>query len=593
MKKRWVVIDQQDNNKIEELSNQLNNLHPVLTRLLLQRGVNTKEKSLEFFKPQLKSLYDPFLMKDMDKAVVRVAKAVDNSEKILVYGDYDVDGTSAVALVYSFLKTYNPNIEYYVPDRYTEGYGISVQGIEYAKEQKFKLIIALDCGIKGHEQISLANTYNIDVIICDHHRPGETLPDACAVLDPKREDCKYPFKELSGCGVGFKLIQAYAISKEIPFKEIVKYLDLVVISIASDIVPIVDENRILAYYGLKIINEHPRPGIEATILQNITLKKNETSEPPYHSIFNKEITISDLVFTVGPRINAAGRMDTGRNSVKLLISESLDSTFSIGAKIKQYNEDRKVKDKETFEEANEQIKKDKSCSSKLSMVVYNPDWHKGVIGIVASRLVEQYYRPTIVLTESNGLITGSARSVKDFDIYDAIEKCSHLLEHFGGHKYAAGLSLLPENLFHFSETFEEVVSTTITEKSTFPEIEIDSELKLSDINKDFFDKLKYFAPFGPGNMNPVFATNGVYDDGQARVMGNNDIKHLKLSIVHSKMTSYPIPAIAFGMGGFFENVTDSKRFNICYHIEENVWNKNTSLQLNIRDIEIREKKQQL
>ncbi len=590
MKKRWVIIDQQDNNEIEELSNQLNNLHPVLTRLLLQRGINSKEKALDFFKPQLKLLYDPFLMKDMDKAVARIDKAIDNSEKILVYGDYDVDGTSAVALVFSFLKNYVSNLEYYVPDRYTEGYGISIQGIEYAKEKEFKLIIALDCGIKAHEQVNLANKYGIDIIICDHHRPGETIPNACAVLDPKREDCRYPFKELSGCGVGFKLIQAYSIFKEIPFKDILQYLDLVVISIASDIVPIVDENRILAYYGLRIINEHPRPGIEATILQNITLKKTETSEPPCNSIFNKEITISDLVFTVGPRINAAGRMDTGRNSVKLLISESIDATFKIGEKIKQYNEDRKVKDKETFEEANEQIKKDKSSISKLSMVVYNPDWHKGVIGIVASRLVEQYYRPTIVLTQSNGLITGSARSVKDFDIYDAIEKCSHLLEHFGGHKYAAGLSLLPENLFLFTEAFEEVVRTTITEESTCPEIEIDSELKLSDINKDFFDKLKYFAPFGPGNMNPVFATNGVYDDGQARVMGNNDIKHLKLSVVHSKMPSYPIPAIAFNLGCFHENVIDSKRFNICYHIEENIWNKNVSLQLNIKDIEIPEKK---
>lgn len=590
MKKRWVIIDQQDNNEIEELSNQLNNLHLVLTRLLLQRGINSKEKALDFFKPQLKLLYDPFLMKDMDKAVARIDKAIDNSEKILVYGDYDVDGTSAVALVFSFLKNYVSNLEYYVPDRYTEGYGISIQGIEYAKEKEFKLIIALDCGIKAHEQVNLANKYGIDIIICDHHRPGETIPNACAVLDPKREDCRYPFKELSGCGVGFKLIQAYSIFKEIPFKDILQYLDLVVISIASDIVPIVDENRILAYYGLRIINEHPRPGIEATILQNITLKKTETSEPPCNSIFNKEITISDLVFTVGPRINAAGRMDTGRNSVKLLISESIDATFKIGEKIKQYNEDRKVKDKETFEEANEQIKKDKSSISKLSMVVYNPDWHKGVIGIVASRLVEQYYRPTIVLTQSNGLITGSARSVKDFDIYDAIEKCSHLLEHFGGHKYAAGLSLLPENLFLFTEAFEEVVRTTITEESTCPEIEIDSELKLSDINKDFFDKLKYFAPFGPGNMNPVFATNGVYDDGQARVMGNNDIKHLKLSVVHSKMPSYPIPAIAFNLGCFHENVIDSKRFNICYHIEENIWNKNVSLQLNIKDIEIPEKK---
>ncbi len=586
MKKRWVLLDKQENRNIEELSKQLNNLHPVLVRLLLQRGIDTKEKVKAFFKPTLKNLYNPFLMKDMDKAVERLDKAIENQEKVLVYGDYDVDGTSSVALMYSFVKSYNTNIEYYIPDRYKEGYGISAEGIEYAKEQGFTLIIALDCGIKAHVQINKANEYGIDIIVCDHHRPGESLPPAYAILDPKRDDCHYPFKELSGCGVGFKLIQAYTQFKNKPINEIVKYLDLVAISIASDIVPIVDENRILAYFGLRVINNQPRPGIEATILQNITLKKNNTSEIPYSSIFNKEISISDLVFTVGPRINAAGRMDTGRNSVKLLITESLDATLNIGEKIKQYNEERKTKDRETFEEALQQISLDVSYENKRTLVLYHPDWHKGVIGIVASRLVEQFYKPSIVFTESNGLITGSARSVKDFDIYDAIEECKHLLEHFGGHKYAAGLSILPENLFAFMETFEEVVQRTITSASLHPEIEIDSELIISDINKDFYEKLNLFAPFGPGNMNPIFLTTCVYDDGHARQLGNNGTKHLKLNIVHPKVSSFPIPAIAFGMGDFHENVTDSKRFNICFHIEENIWNNNTNLQINIKDLQV-------
>ena len=586
MKKRWVLLEKQDDIKIGELSKQLNDLNPVLVRLLLQRGIDTKEKVKAFFKPSLKNLYDPFLMKDMDKAVERLDKAIKQQEKILVYGDYDVDGTSSVALMYSFVKTYNSNIEYYIPDRYSEGYGISYEGIEYAHKQGFSLIIALDCGIKAHEQITQANEYNIDIIVCDHHRPGESLPEAYAILDPKREDCNYPFQELSGCGVGFKLIQAYTQFLGKPINEILKYLDLVAISIASDIVPIVDENRILAYFGLRIINNQPRPGIEATILQNITLKKNNNSEVPYTSIFNKEITISDLVFTVGPRINAAGRMDTGRNSVKLLITESLDATLNIGEKIKQYNEDRKTKDRETFEDAKKQLMLDASLQDKRTIVLYHPDWHKGVIGIVASRLVEQFYKPSIVFTESNGLITGSARSVKDFDIYDAIEECKHLLEHFGGHKYAAGLSLLPENLFAFVEAFEDVVQRTITPASLHPEIEIDSELLISDINKDFFDKLSLFAPFGPGNMNPIFMTTCVYDDGNARQLGNNGVKHLKMNIVHPKVSSFPIPAIAFGMGDFYDNVTESKRFNICYHIEENIWNNNTTLQINIKDMEV-------
>ncbi|MDD4576310.1 MAG: single-stranded-DNA-specific exonuclease RecJ [Bacteroidales bacterium] len=590
MKKRWVILDKQENQKTDELSKQLNNLHPILVRLLVQRQIDTKEKVKAFFKPTLKNLHDPFLMKDMDKAVSRLDKAIKNQEKILVYGDYDVDGTSSVALMYSFVKTYDSNIEYYIPDRYKEGYGISIESIEYAKEQGFTLIIALDCGIKAHNQVAKANEYGIDIIVCDHHRPGDTLPAAYAVLDPKREDCDYPFRELSGCGVGFKLIQAYTQFLNRPIHDIVKYLDLVAISIASDVVPIVDENRILAYFGLRVINNQPRPGIEATILQNITLKKTDTKEIPFTSIFNKEITISDLVFTVGPRINAAGRMDTGRNSVKLLITESLDATLNIGNKIKQYNEERKTKDRETFEEALQMIKKDDSFGNKRSLVIYKPDWHKGVIGIVASRLVEQFYKPSIVFTESNGLITGSARSVKDFDIYDAIEECESFLEHFGGHKYAAGLSLLPENLSAFMEKFEEVVQRTITEASLHPEIEIDSEILICDITPDFYQQLNLFAPFGPDNMSPIFMTTMVYDDGNARQLGSNGNKHLKLNIVHPTVSSYPIPAIAFGLGDFYENVKDSKHFNICYHIEENIWNNNTTLQLNIKDMQVYVKK---
>lgn len=585
MEKRWIFKEQFTDAEIENFSRQINNLHPILTKLLLQRGINTREKAVRFFKPQLSHLHDPFLMKDMDKAVLRLSEAIVKQEKILVYGDYDVDGTSSVALVYSFIRPHNKNIEYYIPDRYNEGYGLSEQGIDYAHENNFKLIIALDCGIKAVEMVDRAKEYGIDVIICDHHRPGTELPRACAVLDPKREDCNYPFKELSACGVGFKLVHAYAQKFDIPIQEITKYLDLVTISIASDIVPIVGENRVMAYFGLKIINTHPRPGIEATILQNISLKKTDLSKIPHNSIFSKEIKISDLVFTVGPRINAAGRMDTGRNSVKLLISKSLKDTLQIGNTIKEYNEQRKEEDKKTFTEAMEQVEDSLKFKTKNSLVVYNPQWHKGVIGIVASRLVEKYYKPTIVLTGSDGMVTGSARSVKNFDIYDAIESCKHLLEHFGGHKYAAGMSILPENLDAFIEEFEKVVGNTIEEEMKTPEIEIDSELDFSDAsNPDFYDKLKLFEPFGPENMSPIFYTNGLYDSGNARVLGSGDVTHLKMGIVHQKVATYPISAIAFGLGHKINLVRNSQKFSICYHVEENVWNERKTLQFNIKGI---------
>ncbi len=580
MIKKWVTLNEQNEEKINLFSQELN-ISKTLAKLLFQRGINTFDNARDFFRPNLKNLHDPFLMKDMDKAVSRLEKAIDNKEKVLVYGDYDVDGTSAVALVYSFIKQYNDNIEYYIPDRYSEGYGVSIQGIDYAIENKFQLIITLDCGIKANTEIDRAANNNIDVIICDHHRPGDILPKAYAILDAKQIDCNYPFKELSGCGVGFKLIQGYAQRKKTPFCDLVKYLDLVVISIASDIVPITGENRILAYYGLKLINSQPRIGIESILTYSNIRRKADTPELSTKSIFNRYISISDLVFLVGPRINAAGRIDTGRNSVKLLISEDLETAERIGERINAYNDERRSLDTITTAEAIQMIMDDPKYTNRKSTIVYHPDWHKGVIGIVASRLVESYYKPTIVFTQSNGLITGSARSVKDFDIYDAIDQCSEFLEHFGGHKYAAGLSILPEKLFDFREKFEEVVSKTISLDSQMPEIEIDSELCLSEINTKFYNVLNQFAPFGPGNMSPVFLTKGVMDSGTGRIVGSN---HLKLNIVHPNMSCYPISAIAFQLADYADHITSGKRFDICYSIEENEWNSKTNIQLNIKDI---------
>ena len=577
MDKCWVVKPQGDPEKVRELSNVLS-IDTSLANLLIQRGVTTLNEAKTFFRPTLDDLYDPFLMKDMDKAIARISKAIENKEHILVYGDYDVDGTSAVALVFTFLNSFHQEIDFYIPDRYDEGYGISVKGIDYAAENDVKLIIALDCGIKAVEKIAYATSKGVDFIICDHHRPGAEIPAAAAILDPKQSDSPYPYKELSGCGIGFKLIQAYAQVNNIPFDNLIQYLDLVVISIASDIVDITGENRILAHYGLKLINAHPRPGLEALLRYSAMMKNDDGMGG---CVFSRELTITDLVFMIGPRINAAGRIESGKNSVRLLITRNLDEAKKVAEQINAHNTERKTLDSQATQQAIGMIGNNARLRSARSTVIYHPDWHKGVIGIVASRLTESFYRPTIVLTLSNGLITGSARSVKDFDIYEAVDACSDLLEHFGGHKFAAGLSLKPENLDAFCERFEATVQERLAGIELVPEVEIDASLPLSAINSRFYNVLKQFAPFGPGNMAPLFMTKGVMDAGGSRIVGKN---HLKLSVVHPEIAGGPFSAIAFQQGEQFGLIEKQIPFNICYHVEENEWNGAVNLQLNIKDI---------
>ena len=554
---------------IQKLAGELN-IHPVLAQLLVQRGVNTFDEAKHFFRPSLNELHDPFLMKDMDKAVERISNAILNKEKILVYGDYDVDGTTAVSLVYTFLHNQYVNVEYYIPDRYKEGYGISLQGIDYAKENGCNLIIALDCGIKSIDKIEYANSLGVDFIICDHHRPGSELPNAVAVLDPKRADCDYPYKELSGCGVGFKLIQAIAQQKGIVFEDLTQYLDLVAVSIAADIVPITGENRILAFYGLKLLNENPRPGFKA-ILELSNFKKDE-------------ITVNDVVFLIAPRINAAGRIESGKSAVELLVSKNDNVAGLLGDGINEHNLKRKDLDASITEHALQLIEESEDHKYRKSTVLYNSAWHKGVIGIVASRLTEKYYRPTIVLTKSNdenNMVSGSARSVKDFDVYNAIESCSDLLEQFGGHMYAAGLTMKEENVEEFIQRFEEVVSSTIEDRMLVREVEIDAELNLNDINQKFFNILKQFAPFGPGNMSPIFKSSNVRDNGRGKVVGNN---HLKLTLVQHDDYQSTFDGIAFQLGHHHPQVEQQDAFEIVYHIEENNFNNRTTLQLNIKDL---------
>ena len=544
------------------------NLDPVLANLLVQRDIKTYDEAKNFFRPSLDNLHDPFLMKDMDKAVERLEQAIKNDEKILVYGDYDVDGTTAVSLVYMFIKKHHAKVDFYIPDRYTEGYGISFMGIDFAKANDFTLIIALDCGIKAIDKVSYAKERGIDFVICDHHRPGDTLPEAVAVLDPKRNDCTYPFDELCGCGVGFKLVQAYSQKNNIPFSELEEYLDLTAISIASDLVPIVGENRILCYFGLQQINKAPRKGIKA-ILELANIKK--------------EVTINELVFTIGPRINAAGRLETGLNAVRLLISDDHADSKINGQNINITNTERRTIDITITQQALTMIDESVELISRKTTVLFHPEWHKGVVGIVASRLTEKYYRPTIVLTESNGRATGSARSVKDFDVYDAIEACSDLLEQFGGHKYAAGLTLKLENLAAFQQRFEEVVSSTILDHMLVPEIEIDEEIGLSDITPKFFRILNQFSPFGPGNMSPVFMSKNLVDKGYVRIVGNN---HLKMDLLSNEKEGECFPSIAFGQAKHFDDVLRKKPFSACYAIEENMFNGSVSLQLNVKDMKL-------
>ncbi len=566
MEKRWVLKPQGDADAVTRLAAELR-INRILVNLLVQRGITTYEEARRFFRPSLDMLHDPFLMKDMDKAIDRINTAVENKEKVMVYGDYDVDGTTAVSLVYTFLKSLSGDIAHYIPDRYKEGYGISKQGIDFAKENGYSLIIALDCGIKSVDKIDYANSLGVDFIICDHHRPGAEIPNAVAVLDPKRNDCPYPYKELSGCGIGFKLVQAFAQQNEMPFSQLDQYLDLVAISIAADIVPITGENRILAYYGLQRLNREPRPGIKA-ILELSGFKRDE-------------LTINDIVFTIAPRINAAGRIESGTKAVELLISRNEDLAGFLGDDINDQNNTRKNLDQLITDQALQQIEDNEDFKNRKSTVLYNSEWHKGVIGIVASRLTDRYYRPTIVLTKSNGMVSGSARSVKDFDVYNAIESCSDLLEQFGGHMYAAGLTMREENVEAFREKFEAIVSSTIEEKMLTREIEIDAELSLTDITGSFYNILKQFAPFGPGNLSPIFRSSGVRDNGRGRVVGNN---HLKLTLTQEGNQPGVYDGIAFQLGHHHPMVEQQEAFDVVYHIEENNFNNRITLQLNIKDL---------
>lgn len=568
MQKQWMIKPEASPEKIEELAKAINVSKPI-ANLLLQRGIRNYEQAHRFFRLDLKNLYDPFLMKDMEGAVTRIEKAIQNQEPVLIYGDYDVDGTTSVAMLYSFLRSKFRQLHYYIPDRYGEGYGISFKGIDSARELGCSLIIALDCGIKAVQKVAYAKQFNIDFIICDHHEPGEQLPEAVAVLDPKRPDCPYPFKELSACGVGFKLIQAFSQRNEIPFYKIEHYLDLVVVSIASDIVPIVDENRILAYYGLKRLNSKPRIGLKA-------IMDVAGAEPG-------NLKISDLVFKVGPRINAAGRMEQGRYSVDLLVCKVKEHASAMAGRIDDDNTERKWFDNNITKEALELIENNPEFVKRKSTVLYNPDWHKGVIGIVASRIIEFHYKPTIVLSKSNGFITGSARSVHGFNLYQAIEKCQNLLENFGGHMYAAGLTMKEENLNPFVECFEKAVCELIDPDSEIQQIVADAEISMADIKPKFYKILEQFEPFGPGNMTPVFVARNVSDTGFAQCVGT-DCEHLRLYLTDNQ-TSSSFAAIAFKQARFFEQIKNKQPFDVCFNLDENTYKGKTSIQIKIRDIQ--------
>ncbi len=570
MEKYWKIKERGSQEDIDRLVADLN-VSDVLANLLVQRNISTFEDAKKFFRPSFDDLHDPFLMKDMDVAVERLQLAIENKENIVVYGDYDVDGTTSVSLVYSFLRKYYKNIDYYIPDRYSEGYGVSYQGIDFAAESKAKLIIALDCGIKAIEKVAYANEKGIDFIICDHHTPGNELPKAVAVLDPKRSDCNYPYKELSGCGVGFKFMDAWLKTAGHPFESLLDHIDLIAVSIASDIVPITGENRVLTYFGLKKLAENPGTGLK-------TIKEKSNIED------GKEIAVEDVVFKIGPRINAAGRMESGKQAVDLLISSSEKEARLLCDKLNVHNLNRRNIDKNITEEAINEIKS-QSYKYKNSTVLYNPKWHKGVVGIVASRLIESYYRPTVVLTESNGFATGSARSVNGFDLYEAINECSDLLESFGGHMYAAGLTLKPENVQRFKDRFESVVKDKITADQLIPQVEIDAELNFDAIDDKFFRVLKQFAPFGPGNMNPVFFAENVVDNGTGRCVGPGG-EHLKLSLLQETDPFRSINAIAFGQGKRQDKVTNGKAFDIAYTLAENTFRGQTTLQINVKDIKV-------
>jgi single-stranded-DNA-specific exonuclease len=559
---RWSLKPKPDTNTVNSLAKALN-IDTVLAGLLVQRGIETFEDAKNFFRPELAHFHDPFLMKDMDKAVQRIEQSLANQENILVYGDYDVDGTTAVALMYSYLKTKTDRVATYIPDRYDEGYGISYQGIDFANDNDFTLIIALDCGIKAIDKVAYANEKNIDFIICDHHRPGDTVPDAIAVLDPKQDNCNYPYKELCGCGVGFKLIQALGTKYGDTIDTLMPYLDLVATAIGADIVPITGENRVLAYHGLEVINANPRTGFKALIAQT----------------HKTELTIMDVVFIIAPRINAAGRMKHGQNAVDLLTETDFETAVKMAQDIEQFNLDRRETDQLITQEALSQIeaRKEQHCSAT---VVYNENWHKGVLGIVASRLIETYYRPTLVFTKSGDKLAASARSVQGFDVYNALEHCKAHIEQFGGHKYAAGLTLKETQYKAFKTAFERCVAETIETRSLSPELTIDCELHLTDITPKFWRILKQFAPFGPGNMTPVFMTKNLQDTGYAKQVGE-DGKHLKCKVFKDKTA---FNAIGFQLGDKIDVVQNRKRFDAAFTIDENHWNGTVDLQLKLRDI---------
>lgn len=561
---RWNLLPKPNLETVTHLSKALG-IDPLLSSLLVQRGITTYDQAKGFFRPSLEELHDPFLMQGMDLAVERIQRAIAAQETILIYGDYDVDGTTSVALLSSYLKSYYPNVATYIPDRYTEGYGVSYKGIDYAQDNDITLIIALDCGIKAIEKVAYASKKGIDFIICDHHRPGENLPKAVAVLDPKREDCSYPYKELCGCGVGFKLIQALGSRRGQSIEDLVLYLDLVATAIGADIVPVTGENRVLAYYGLQVINSNPRVGYQAILKQ----------------VNKSTLTITDVVFIIAPRINAAGRMKHGNHAVSLLVETDPQSAAQWASEIELFNADRKDADKQITKEALEQISQ-ASEQTNNTTVVYKEHWHKGVIGIVASRLIETYYRPTLVFTKSGDTLAASARSVKGFDVYNALEGCAQYIEQFGGHKYAAGLTLQEKEYSNFKAQFEKVVSQTIDPKLLTPEINIDAQLDLKDITPKFHRILKQFAPFGPGNRQPVFMTQNLKDTGYGKCVGA-DKSHLRLTV--KQVDSAPIVGIGFGLGDKKDTACRKLPFKAVYCIDENQWQEKVSLQLRIKDIQ--------
>ena len=558
MQKNWNILES-NNAVVSKLSKALN-VSEIVAHLLVLRGITTFEEAKSFFRPEISHLHDPFLMKNMQKAVDRIQAVIANGEKVLVYGDYDVDGTTSVAMMYSFLKKKVKEIEYYIPCRYDEGYGISLKGIDYAKQNNFDLIIALDCGIRAVNQVDYANEKGVDFIICDHHNPGEKVPEAVAILNPKQIDCNYPYKELSGCGVGFKLIQAFSQQNNIDFSEIMEYLDLLTVSIGADIVPMTGENRVFSFYGLQQINKTPRVGLKA--LMEIANK-------------TKDVTITDVVFGVAPRINAAGRIEHAKKAVEILVETDYTKAKLFANKIEENNKTRKDLDKNITKEALGMID-----VKKKSTVVHSEHWHKGVVGIVASRLIEDHYKPTIVLAEKDGILTGSARSVHDFDLYSAIAKCEHLCEKFGGHKYAAGLSIKKENLTQFIDAFEKAVSESITEDQLTPKINIDKVIDIDAVDDKLYRIIKQFAPFGPKNLSPIFVSKGVIDNGYGKQVGE-DKAHLR---INAKKNKGAIAGIGFGMGDYFEIIQDNQTFDVCYSIDENEWSGKKSLQLRIRDI---------